>query len=201
MFKRLGYLFVLVFMSYASASGISWKTIDVKAGPFIGGWNDVSTTMTGLSLSVVKPITSFVGVGVVAEIGTSASECEDCMEYEFNELSEGALINFNYPIWGGFSIVTNFMFLVDFQDGSYAGIDGVVRTDAFDEEGNRFDAYQYEFDEGDYYRESFMFRSNLGFAWRTKNNVFGLEVYPINYAITEYDACLTFSLNAVFRIF
>ena len=135
MFKRLGYLFVLVFMSYASASGISWKTIDVKAGPFIGGWNDVSTTMTGLSLSVVKPITSFVGVGVVAEIGTSASECEDCMEYEFNELSEGALVNFNYPIWGGFSIVTNFMFLVDFQDGSYAGIDGVVRTDAFDEEG------------------------------------------------------------------
>ncbi|WP_163436741.1 hypothetical protein [Fibrobacter succinogenes] len=201
MLKRLGFVFLFVLMSYASASGISWKTIDVKVGPFIGGWNDVSTTMTGLSLSVVKPVTSFIGVGVVAEFGTSASECEDCMEYEFKELSEGVLVNFNYPIWGGFTIVTNFMFLVDFQDGSYAGIDGVVRTDAFDEEGNRFDAYQYEYDEGDYYRESFMFRSSLGFAWRTKSNVFGLEFYPVNYAITEYDACLAFALNTVFRIF
>ena len=80
---------MFVFMSYASASGISWKTVDVKVGPFIGGWNDVSTTMTGLSLSVVKPVTSFIGVGVVVEFGTSASECEDCMEYEFKELSEG----------------------------------------------------------------------------------------------------------------
>ena len=55
----------------------------------MGGWNDVSTTTVGLSLSVVKPITSFVGVGVMAEIGTSASGCEDCVEYKFNELSEG----------------------------------------------------------------------------------------------------------------
>lgn len=200
MSKRLG-LTIILLASIVSASDISWKTFDVKIGPAMGGWNDVSTTTVGLSLSVVKPITSFVGVGVMAEIGTSASGCEDCMEYKFNELSEGALVNFNYPIWGGFSVVTNFMFLVNFQDGTYAGIDGYVRTEAFDEEGNRFEAYQYKFDEGDYYCESFMFRSNLGFAWRTKNNIFGFEFYPTDFAVTEYDARLAFSLNAVLRIF
>ncbi|MBO4828580.1 MAG: hypothetical protein J5534_03985 [Fibrobacter sp.] len=200
MFKRLG-LVIILLVSIVSASDTSWKTFDIKTGPAIGGWNNVSATTASWSLSIVKPITQYIGVGVFAEVGTTNSNCEDCVSYKFDELFEGVLVNLNYPIWGGFSVVSNFMFLVNFQDGTYEGESSYMKRESVDDDGNRVVDYQYEYDEGNYYRESFMFRSNLGFAWRTKSNFFGLEFYPTDIAVTEYDACLTFSLNAVLRVF
>ena len=54
-------------------------------------------------------------------------------------------------------------------------------------------------DNDDYYSESFMFRSNLGLAW--KINRFGLEFYPLDFAIVNGDSRMTFSLNATARVF
>lgn len=214
MVKKFGLFIVLLFVSMASASGISWKTFDIKFGPSLGGWHDESTTMFGGMLSIVKPLTPYIGVGVMAEIATDASGCEDCVDYDFNELSEGILVNLIAPLGRGFSLTANFMFLVNFQDGTVEGYDFYAPKpiEAYDAEGNHIDVYRYMREtgdddcgcesSGDYYFESFMFRSNLGISWRMQSNFFGLEFYPIDFAVVRGgDSRMTFSLNAVFRVF
>ena len=145
MVKKFGLFIVLLFVSMASASGISWKTFDIKFGPSLGGWHDESTTMFGGMLSIVKPLTPYIGVGVMAEIATDASGCEDCVDYDFNELSEGILVNLIAPLGRGFSLTANFMFLVNFQDGTVEGHDFYAPKpiEAYDAEGNRIDVYKY----------------------------------------------------------
>ena len=202
--KRFSSIIALFLVSYAAASDISWKTFDIKVGPAFGGWNDVSTTMIGGSISLVKPITPYVGAGVMAEFATDASACEDCADYDFNEFSGGLLLNLNAPISSRFSLVANFMFLLNFQDGTVDGLYFIhpEPIEAYDAEGNSITAYTREKDNHDYEFESFMFRSNLGVSWRTQSDFFGLEFYPIDFAVVRGgDARMTFSLNAVFRLF
>ncbi len=202
MLKRLGFFFLLVFMSYASASDFSWKALDIKTGPALGLWNNASTTMGGWSLSVVRPITPYVGVGVLAELAADISSCEDCVNYDFAELSEGVLLNLNVPITHSFSFVSNFMFLVNFQDGTVEGsyYTYPVSMEAYDIDGNLIEVYKRESDDGDYYSESAMFRSNLGIAWRSENRMFGLEMYPMDLAVTDGDWRITFKIDAVFHV-
>jgi len=137
------------------SSDVSWKTFDVKIAPVLSAWDDAEGTMLGVSLSIVKPITSYLGAGVIIEAGTNSSGCEECDSYDFNELSEGVLLNMNIPFGS-----TNLSLL-----------------------------------------SNFMFRSNLGIAWRTSSKRFGLELYPVDFAVTDYDVRVTFSPNAVFRAF
>ena len=108
--KKLGAI-IFILVSAASASGISWKTFDVKTGPLLGGWLESSTSI-GWSLSLVKPLTPYLGVGAMIEVATSHSMCCDCAEYDFDELSEGLLVNFDAPLAYGFNLVANFMFLL-----------------------------------------------------------------------------------------
>lgn len=176
--KRLGTILAFILVSFASASDISWKTFDIKTGPAIGAWLDMSSSMAGWSLSIIKPLTPYVGVGVMAEVGGDLSGCEDCVNYDFAEFSEGFVVNMNAPLGKGFGLVSNYMFLVNFQDGTTEGLG----------------------EDGDYYHESVMLRTNLGFAWRTKSNFFGLEFYPFDLAYAS-EARVSFSLNAVFRVF
>ena len=200
--KRLGTILAFILVSFASASDISWKTFDIKTGPAIGVWLDMSSSMAGWSLSIIKPLTPYVGVGVMAEVGGDLSGCEDCVNYDFAEFSEGFVVNMNAPLGKGFSLVSNFMFLVNFQDGTVeGGYDyNEYSAEAYDADGERISVYEREYDDGDYYHESVMLRSNLGFAWRTKSNFFGLEFYPLDIAYAS-EARVSCSLNAVFRVF
>ena len=195
--------FVLVVLaSFASAGDISWKTFDIKTGPMIGAWN--YSEMVGWSLSLVKPITPYVGVGAIVEVGTYASGCEDCVDYDFNELSEGLLVNLNAPIGLGFGLVGNFMFIAHWQEGTAKGDWYVnpIPVEAFDADGNPIRAYTMEEDNSDYDFESFAFRSNLGIAWRTSGKRFGLEFYPVDFTIARGGrARYSCSLNAVARVF
>ncbi len=195
--------FVLVVLaSFASAGDISWKTFDIKTGPMIGAWN--YSEMVGWSLSLVKPITPYVGVGAIVEVGTDASGCEDCVDYDFNELSEGLLVNLNAPIGLGFGLVGNFMFIAHWQDGTASGYYYVkpAPIEAFDADGNSILAYTMEEDDSDYDFESLGFRSNLGMAWRTSGKRFGLEFYPVDFTIARGGrARYSCSLNAVARVF
>ena len=195
--------FVLVVLaSFASAGDISWKTFDIKTGPMIGAWN--YSEMVGWSLSLVKPITPYVGVGAIVEVGTDASGCEDCVDYDFNELSEGLLVNLNAPIGLGFGLVGNFMFIAHWQDGTASGYYYVkpAPIEAFDADGNSILAYTMEEDDSDYDFESLGFRSNLGIAWRTSGKRFGLEFYPVDFTIARGGrARYSCSLNAVARVF
>ena len=84
MIKKISSVIALFLVSFAGASDISWKTFDIKAGPAFGSWNDESTSMVGGSLSIVKPITPYVGVGVMIEAGADFSSCEGCLDYDFN---------------------------------------------------------------------------------------------------------------------
>ena len=124
------------------------------------------------------------------------------------------MVNLNAPIGRGVSLIANFMFLVNFQDGTADEIrfNDPTPIEAYDADGNRIEAYEYARDRDnggyvsktseDYYFESFMFRSNLGVSWRTKSEFFGLEFYPLDFAIVRGgDSRMTFSLNAVFRVF
>ena len=214
MIKKISSVIALFLVSFAVASDISWKTFDVKFGPSFGSWNDESTSMFGGSLSLVKPLNPYVGVGVMLEVATDVSGCDDCLNYDFNELSEGLVVNLNAPIGRGVSLIANFMFLVNFQDGTADEIrfNDPTPIEAYDADGNRIEAYEYARDRDnggyvsktseDYYFESFMFRSNLGVSWRTKSEFFGLEFYPLDFAIVRGgDSRMTFSLNAVFRVF
>ena len=201
--KRLGILIATLLVSLASASDISWKTFDVKTGPLLGGWSSASTI--GWSLSLVKPLTPYIGVGAMIEVGTDRSMCCDCVEYDFDELSEGLLLNFNAPLGRGFSLLGNFMLLVHWEEGTVHGLYFPWRVEDeefFDADGNRvYGLLRLEEDNNDYYHESFMFRSNLGISWRTSGGRFGLEFYPIDFAVERSDVRMTFSLNAVFRVF
>lgn len=195
---------LIVFASFAAASDFSWKTFDIKTGPALGGWQ--GATMYGWSLSLVKPITPYLGVGAMLEVGKDLSMCEDCVNYNFEELSEGVFLNLNIPLSTHFSLVSNFMFLVHWEEGTVEDLywDRFVPIVVFDEKGNRIYAYERVSDEdnNDYYFESFMFRSNLGISWRTSGKRFGVEFYPVDFAVVRgCDARMTFSLNAVFRLF
>ena len=185
------------------ASDFSWKTLVVKTGPVLGLWNDASTTMGGWSLSVVRPITPYVGVGILAEVAADISECEDCVNYDFAEHSEGVFVNLNVHLNSSFSLVSNFMFLINFQDGTVEGSYYAypVSMEAYDIDGNLIEVYKRESDDGDYYSESAMFRSNLGVAWRSRSSIFGLEVYPMDLAVTDSDWRITFTINAVVHVF
>ncbi len=156
------------------SSDVSWKAFDVKIAPVLSAWDDAEGTMLGVSLSIVKPITSYLGTGVIIEAGTNSSGCE----------------------------LSNFMFLVNFQDGTVEYTMGNRFLPlVYDKDGNQITDFYTRDDSGDYYHESFMFRSNLGIAWRTSSKRFGLELYPVDFAVTDYDVRVTFSLNAVFRAF
>ncbi|WP_405324509.1 hypothetical protein [Fibrobacter sp.] len=204
MVKKFCPVIALFLVSLAAASDISWKTFDVKFGPALGSWTDASTMMFGGSLSLVKPITPYIGAGVMAEFATDVSACEDCDDYDFDEFSGGLLLNLKAPISNQFSLVANFMFLVTFRDGTVDELYffNSAPIEAYDAEGNRILTYTREKDNHDYYFESFMFRSNLGVSWRTKSEFFELEFYPLDFAVVRGgDARMTFSLNAVFRVF
>ena len=122
-------------------------------------------------------------------------------------------MNLSAPLGRGISLMANFMFLVNFQDGTSDEIYYIdpMPIDAYDADGNRIEAYEYRRDvdnggyeskSSKYYFETFMFRSNLGVSWRTQSNFFGLEFYPIDFAVVRGgDSRMTFSLNAVFRVF
>lgn len=202
--KKLGAIIIFILVSAASASGISWKTFDIKTGPMLGGWFSSSTAI-GWSLSLAKPLTPYLGVGAMIEVGTDRSMCCDCVEYDFDELSEGLLVNLNAPLGYGFSLVGNFMFLLHWQEGTAQGYyyTREIEEEVFDADGERvYGVYTLKEDNNDYYFESFMFRSNLGVAWRTSGGRFGLELYPLDFALVRGgDARYTISLNAVFRVF
>jgi hypothetical protein len=176
--KLIRLLAIFVFASSAMAGDITWKTFEIKTGPMVAAWDQTQSATLGWSLKLVKPITPYVGVGAMIEGAFNASGCDDCVDYRYDELSEGLLVNMNVPFGLGFGLVSNFMFLVNFQDGTVDGLDS-----------------------HDYYNESFMFRSNLGFFWRTPGKRFGLEFYPLDIAVIEGDARITFSLDAVVRLF
>ena len=199
--KRLGILIATLLVSLASASDISWKTLDIKTGPLLGAWS--SGVTAGWSLSLVKPLTPYIGVGAMVEVATSTSGCCDCVEYDFDELSEGLLVNFTAPLGFGFSLLGNFMLLVHWEDGTVQGLYFSERFEEplYDADGERvYGLYRMEEDNNDYYHESFMFRSNLGIGWRTSGGRFGLEFYPIDFAV-ESETRISFTLNAVFRVF
>ena len=202
--KKLGAIIIFILVSAASASGISWKTFDIKTGPMLGGWFSSSTAI-GWSLSLVKPLTPYLGVGAMIEVGTDRSMCCDCVEYDFDELSEGLLVNLNAPLAYGFNLIANFMFLLHWEEGTAQGYYYMreIEEEVFDADGERvYGVYTLKEDNNDYDFESFMFRSNLGVAWRTSGGRFGLELYPLDFALVRGgDARYTISLNAVFRVF
>ena len=202
--KKLGAIIIFILVSAASASGISWKTFDIKTGPMLGGWFSSSTAI-GWSLSLVKPLTPYLGVGAMIEVGTDRSMCCDCVEYDFDELSEGLLLNFDAPLAYGFNLIANFMFLLHWEEGTAQGYYYMreIEEEVFDADGERvYGVYTLKEDNNDYDFESFMFRSNLGVAWRTSGGRFGLELYPLDFALVRGgDARYTISLNAVFRVF
>jgi len=202
--KKLGAIIIFILVSAASASGISWKTFDIKTGPMLGGWFSSSTAI-GWSLSLVKPLTPYLGVGAMIEVGTDRSMCCDCVEYDFDELSEGLLLNFDAPLAYGFNLIANFMFLLHWEEGTAQGYyyTREIEEEVFDADGERvYGVYTLKEDNNDYDFESFMFRSNLGVAWRTSGGRFGLELYPLDFALVRGgDARYTISLNAVFRVF
>ncbi len=201
--KKIIAILLLAFASLVSASGISWKTFDIKTGPLAATWDRIGSSTMGWSLSLVKPITPYVGVGAMAEVAFNASACEDCVDYRFDELSEGLLVNMNVPIVGGFGLIGNFMFLVNFQDGKVEGLYYMdpFPLDAYDADGNPIMAYSISEDNNNYYNESFMFRSNLGISWRTQSQRFGVEFYPLDIAVIDSDSRMTFSLNVVVSVF
>lgn len=196
-------LAIFIFASSAMAGDITWKTFEIKTGPIVAVWDQTQSSTMGWSLELVKPITPYVGVGAMIEGAFNASGCDDCVDYRYDELSEGLLVNMNVPFGLGFGLVSNFMFLVNFQDGT---VDGLYFTDpypvdAYDADGNPIRAYRMREDNHDYYNESFMFRSNLGVSWWTPGKRFGLEFYPLDIAVIGGDARMTFSLDAVVRLF
>lgn len=202
--KKLGAIFIFILVSAASASGISWKTFDVKTGPLLGGWLSSATTI-GWSLSLVKPLTPYLGVGAMVEVATDKSMCCDCVEYDFDELSEGLVINLNAPLGYGFSLLANIMLMAHWQDGTADGYYYMRRTEQelYDADGERvYGLYTLELDNTDYDFESLMFRSNLGVAWRTSSERFGLELYPLDFSVARGGRSrYTFSLNAAVRVF
>lgn len=191
---------LLSFATLAAASDISWKTFDIKTGPMLAAWDETGASTIGWSLSLVKPLTPYIGVGAMVEAGVNSSGCEDCIDYNFNELSEGLLLNLNIPLTRSMSLTSNFMVLVNFQDGEVHGLYYAdLPIEAYDADGNSIWVYEMKADNDDYYSESFMFRSNLGLAW--KINRFGLEFHPLDFAIVNGDSRMTFSLNATARVF
>lgn len=185
------------------AGNITWKTFDIKTGPMVAAWDRTQSSTMGWSLELVKPITPYVGVGAMIEGAFNASGCDDCVDYRYDELSEGLLVNMNVPFGLGIGLISNFMFLVNFQDGTVDGLyfNDPYPVDAYDAEGNPIRVYRMHEDNHDYYNESFMFRSNLGVFWRTPGERFGLEFYPLDFAVINGDARITFSLDAVVRLF
>lgn len=201
--KLIRLLAIFIFASSAMAGDITWKTFDIKTGPLVAGWDNTQSSTMGWSLYLVKPITPHVGVGAMIEGALNASACEDCVDYRYDELSGGLLLDMSVPFGLGFGLIGNFMFLINYQDGTVDGLyfSDPYPLDAYDADGNPIRAYAMREDNNDYYNESFMFRSNLGVFWRTPGERFGLEFYPLDFAVINGDARMTFSLDAVVRLF
>lgn len=203
--KKILVLLALV-VSSVFANGISWKTFDVKLGPTLSGYGGYHATGIGLNLQVVKPFTPNIGAGIMVDVGAALGGCEDCDSYDFKELYEGVLLNFNYPIAKHFGLVSNFMFGVSFRDGTYT--EGgfmdppvvTIRKENGEEESGILIAGYNDYEESDYYTESFQFRSNLGLNFYTSSKRFGVEFFPLDFAIDRI-VRFTFSINAVVRIF
>lgn len=203
--KKLFVIFALLVTS-VFAEGISWKTFDVKLGPYVSGYGDYNATGAGLNLQVVKPFTPYIGAGIFVDVGLTTSGCDDCDDYDFKELTEGLLLNLNIPISKRFSIVSNYMFGVVFRDGTFEGggfmyppVVVVRDKDGNEAEGILISGYN-DYEESDYYTESVQFRSNLGVSFRTASKRFGVEFYPMDIAV-DRDVRFTFSLNVAVRIF
>lgn len=203
--KKLFVIFAL-FVTSALAEGISWKTFDVKLGPYVSGYDDYDATGVGLNLQVVKPFTPYIGAGLFLDVGVAATMSTDCDSYKFAELTEGLLLNLNIPISSRFSIVSNYMVGVVFRDGTFEGggfmnppVVTVRDRDGNEAEGVLISGYN-DYEESDYYTESVQFRSNLGVSFRTASKRFGVEFYPVDFAFDK-DVRMTFSLNAAVRIF
>ena len=201
--KLIRLLAIFIFASTAMAGDITWKTFDIKTGPLVAGWDNTQSSTMGWSLYLVKQITPHVGVGAMIEGALNASACEDCVDYRYDELSGGLLLDMSVPFGLGFGLIGNFMFLINYQDGTVDGLyfNDPYPVDAYDAEGNPIRVYRMHEDNHDYYNESFMFRSNLGVFWRTPGERFGLEFYPLDFAVINGDARMTFSLDAVVRLF
>lgn len=198
---------VLVLMvASVFAEGISWRTFDVKLGPYLAGYDDYNSTGAGFTLQVVKPFSQYIGAGIFLDAGLTTSACEDCENYDFKELSGGLLLHFSIPVSKRFSIVSNNMFGVVFRDGTIEG-GGLMYEPVVvvrDDDGNLVEGALvsglYDYEKSDYYTESFQFRSNLGLSFRTASKRFGVEFYPVDFAIDK-DVRYTFSINAAVRIF
>ena len=204
MFVKKILLAISIFAGLATAGEISWKTFDVKIGPYIAEHSDYSTSALGLSLQLVKPITPYLGTGFVLDANTSQTSAEETDQYKFKELDGGLLIHFNVPLAKYMSLTSNFMFMVMFRDGTVEYSNGgVLRAiDAIDMDGNKIKVYPRDNndDDGDFYEESIAFRSNLGIKFHTLSERFGVEFYPIDFQI-DSTIRYTISLNAVFRVF
>ena len=203
--KKLFVIFALLVTS-VFAEGISWKTFDVKFGPYVSGYDDYNATGVGLDLQVIKPFTPYIGAGLFLDVGVATTMSTDCDSYKFAELTEGLLLNLNIPISKRFNIVSNYMFGVVFRDGTFEG-GGLMYAPVVvvrDDDGNLVEGTLvsglYDYEESDYYTESFQFRSNLGLSFRTASKRFGVEFYPMDIAV-DRDVRFTFSLNAAVRIF
>jgi len=204
MFVKKLLLSLSTFAGIATAGEISWKTFDVKIGPYIADHSDYSTSALGLNLQLVKPITPYLAAGIIFDVNTALASATDCDQYKFKELNGGLLIHFKAPLAKYVSLTSNFMFQVMFRDGTIDyNSGGVFRAiDAVDMDGNEIKVYPRDNDDedGDFYEESFAFRSNLGVKIHTQDERFGVEFYPIDFQIdatTRY----TMSINAVFRVF
>lgn len=204
MFVKKILLALSILAGLVTAGETSWKTFDVKIGPYIAEHSDYSTSAFGLNLQIVKPITPYLAAGITFDVNSALTSATDCNQYKFKELNEGLLIHFNVPLAKYVSLTSNFMFLVMFRDGTVDYSNGGVLyvIDAFDMDGNEIKVYPRENDDedGDFYEESFAFRSNIGIKFHTLSERFGIEFYPIDFQI-EATTRYTISLNAVFRVF
>ena len=204
MFLKKMFLALSILTSIAIASETSWKTFEIKLGPYFGGHSDYSTTAAGLNLQLVKPITPYLAAGLVFDVNGAVSTCTDCDDYKFAEFDEGLLVHFNVPLSKYISLTSNFMFLLTFRDGTveyyHGGMSPPIK--AVDMNGNEIEVYpQYrDGEDGDFYEESFAFRSNIGVKFHTLSGRFGVEIYPFDFQIDETTRFIM-SINAVFRVF
>ncbi|MCQ2103841.1 MAG: hypothetical protein MJY98_11535 [Fibrobacter sp.] len=201
--KKLAVLFML-FASLVFAEGFSWKTFDVKTGPFLAAYsNGYNATGIGAGLQLVKPFSPYIGVGGFYEIAGASTFSTDCDQYIFTDFSGGILLNMNVPISNYFSLTSNFMAGVTYRYGTYEESAGMraEKVVVRDQYGNEVEGYPiYNTQEEDFEMKHIQFRANLGFSVHSRSQRFGAEVYVLDFAS---DAVVrhSFSINGTVRIF
>lgn len=197
-------LLITLFVGSVFANDISWKTLDVKFGPYLASYSrDYHASGVGLALQAVKPFSPYVGMGLFYEVGRLITMATDCGAYNLTDFDGGLLLNMNVPISRYFSLASNFMFGLTYRYGEIeensGGMDGTVVIQ--DKNGNQVEGYLVrEWGVEDYETESFQFRSNLGFSVHSKSQKYGAEFYFLDIAVDQI-VRQSFSINGVFRIF